>query len=562
MVEMRGEGKDRPRPVSPALYTREYFTTDCDGYHLLESGSEALPERIEEALAAAGDLEGRWVLDIGCGRGELACEAARRGAHAVGIDYAPAAIELSRERRDAMSPGERERVKFRLADAKGLDFPSGSFDVVFLIDVYEHLHPYEIEHALEEIGRVLRPWGRLVVHTGPNTWFYRLGYPLVRGAARLLLRRELPEDLRGQYDDVMHVNEQNPLSLHRGLTAGGFRARVIPRSFFVGIQPNRWEKMAMKALFARPLGYVFCTSLMATASPREGGREAQLRAGRMARLLAPPRGAGVLLVGEEEGALADLLAGLHGIEVTWMDVLGEAFFRDGEEKPGSRPCAEGAGARHGGERTGARPFTAGKGGEGGVAKAPGEGENGPGKVSFLPRRPWEEAPASVRAAGDDVWEHPDLPSGREREEGNACVRMAGDPYRLPFQDGSFDAVASQFLLERVGDPGAALGEMARVLKPGGVLALAARNALFRGAEQRPTPRPRRAFSPRELARLAEESGLVEARATTLIPDLKLPALYRGDLGAFTRLEKVPYFSSRGKSLFLRAVKPGGGWGRR
>ncbi|NPV58422.1 MAG: methyltransferase domain-containing protein [Actinobacteria bacterium] len=230
--------------------------------------------------------------------------------------------------------------------------------------------------------------------------------------------------------------------------------------------------------------------------------------------------------------------------------------------PGFKPCAEGTGARREGEGTDALPKPDGKGGEGGGAEVPGEGGNGPGKASFAPRGPGEEAPGSVRAAGDDAWENPDLPLRREWEEGNAYVRLAGDPYRLPFRDGSFDAVASQFLLDRVGDPGAALGEMARVLKPGGVLALAAHNALFRGAEQRPTPRPRRAFSPRELARLTEESGLVEARATTLLPDLKLPALYRGDLGPFTRLEKLPYFSVRGRLIFLRAFKPGGGRGRR
>ncbi len=320
-MEMITSKPELPEPVSPNLYTREYFTTDCEGYHLLEEGPDKLPDRIREALDMAGNVSGKWVLDIGCGRGELVCEAARRGAHAVGIDYADAAIELSLERRARLEDDVRERAHFLLADAKGLDFADGSFDVVFLIDVYEHLHPYEIERTLAEVRRVLRPGGRFIVHTGPNTWFYRFGYPLVRTAARLLLNRELPESLRGQYDDVMHVNEQNPLTLGRGMRAAGFRTRVIPRSFFVGIRPSAWEKAVMKVLFARPLGYFFCTSLMAEGCPRLGGREAELRVGRAADMLRPPRGGRVLLVGEREGKLANLLAGLAETEVFWARPL-------------------------------------------------------------------------------------------------------------------------------------------------------------------------------------------------------------------------------------------------
>jgi SAM-dependent methyltransferase len=476
---MASDEREMPAPVSPELYTREYFTTDCEGYDLFLQGAEALPERIGVALDAAGDLRGKRILDIGCGRGELVCEAARRGAAAVGIDYAPAAIELSRERLATLDAELRDRIEFLLADAKGLDFEGGSFDAVFLVDVYEHLHSYEIEHTLAEVKRVLRPGGRLIVHTGPNTWFYRFGYPCVREAAHRLLRREFPENLRGQYDDVMHVNEQNPLSLYRGLTAAGYTAAVRPRSFLEGIHPDRWEKAMMGVLFARPLGYLFCTSLMAVAVPRAGGSEARLRTGRMLHMLGPAREGDILLVGDGEGLLARRLAGRDGVRVTWLE-------------PGSAQEVAG--------------------------------------VSPLP-----------------------APGYR---------RMVGDPSSPPFAAGSFDAVAAQFTLDEVEDPAAALRAWHALLKEGGTLALAARNRLFKGPEQRPSSRPHRTFTPAALTEIVEEAGFVVGEVSTLLPDLKLPVLYRGDLGFALRLERIPYYAMRGKLLFLRAVKrPASGGGR-
>jgi len=48
--------------------------------------------------------------------------------------------------------------------------------------------------------------------------------------------------------------------------------------------------------------------------------------------------------------------------------------------------------------------------------------------------------------------------------------VQGDAEHLPFADGAFDAVTFTYLLRYVDDPGAALAELARVVKPGGALA--------------------------------------------------------------------------------------------
>lgn len=70
----------------------------------------------------------------------------------------------------------------------------------------------------------------------------------------------------------------------------------------------------------------------------------------------------------------------------------------------------------------------------------------------------------------------DLPStliaGLERDHGGANLHFAeGDVYALDFDDDSFDVVYAHQVLQHLGDPVAALREMRRVVKPGGLVAV-------------------------------------------------------------------------------------------
>jgi SAM-dependent methyltransferase len=59
------------------------------------------------------------------------------------------------------------------------------------------------------------------------------------------------------------------------------------------------------------------------------------------------------------------------------------------------------------------------------------------------------------------------------ERGTTNARFdAGDVYALPYEHASFDAVFSNALLQHLADPAAAVREMHRVLKPGGIVAIA------------------------------------------------------------------------------------------
>jgi SAM-dependent methyltransferase len=68
---------------------------------------------------------------------------------------------------------------------------------------------------------------------------------------------------------------------------------------------------------------------------------------------------------------------------------------------------------------------------------------------------------------------PDLPGGVRPLERypELQAHSSADPVKLPFEDGSFDAVLSCGVLEHVQDPDGSVGELHRVLRPGGTFYL-------------------------------------------------------------------------------------------
>lgn len=95
---------------------------------------------------------------------------------------------------------------------------------------------------------------------------------------------------------------------------------------------------------------------------------------------------------------------------------------------------------------------------------------GPGTITLGLAR--KVAPGKV--IGIDV-EESQFESARkqvEREGLNLELRQAS-VYELPFEDGSFDAVFSHAVIEALSDPAAAIAELRRVLKPGGLIGVRA-----------------------------------------------------------------------------------------
>ncbi|MDR1294596.1 MAG: methyltransferase domain-containing protein [Bifidobacteriaceae bacterium] len=90
----------------------------------------------------------------------------------------------------------------------------------------------------------------------------------------------------------------------------------------------------------------------------------------------------------------------------------------------------------------------------------------PGRVVGVDRDPGVVALAGAAAAvsGDDA-----VASTGDDAAPSVAFQVA-DAYELPFDDGEFDIVHAHQVLQHLSDPVAALGEMARVTRPGGLVA--------------------------------------------------------------------------------------------
>ncbi len=223
---------NKQKPLDPNLYTEEYFTTACEGFsEFLDTEGEHLSRRLSAAFELAEVNPGMKVLDVGCGRGEILLHCARLGADVYGIDYAPVAMQLS-NKLVQRSTEEELTAKLGLyqADAKNLPFPTGYFDRVLMFDVVEHLHPWELDQALQEVYRVLKPGGMFIVHTAPNVWYDRYAYPVVRSIRKMMGQgANYPKNPRAflvDHNQDVHVNEQSWLSLQQTLNKAGFTSKV------------------------------------------------------------------------------------------------------------------------------------------------------------------------------------------------------------------------------------------------------------------------------------------------------------------------------------------------
>lgn len=135
----------------------------------------AIYQRYEIAMAAAGDVRDRSVLDVGCGSGRYVAEYARRGAQlVVGVDESAAMLELAQELVDHVGIADR----CRLVRADFMELPLAErFDVVIAMGVFDYVASPEAfltRMVRASRGVVVASFpGRSLVRMRLRRWRYR-----------------------------------------------------------------------------------------------------------------------------------------------------------------------------------------------------------------------------------------------------------------------------------------------------------------------------------------------------------------------------------------------------
>ena len=171
---------DDPELVAAEYADETRLRKRADAYTGVLTGVDA---RVALIAAVVG-ARPRRVLEVGCGWGELAEWIAREtGADVVATDLSPRMVELTRERGLAAT----------VADVQRLPFADREFDVA--VAAWMLYHVPELERAIAELARVLRPGGRLVAVTNSRFHLLELRELVGSGPSTLRFSRESGEAL-------------------------------------------------------------------------------------------------------------------------------------------------------------------------------------------------------------------------------------------------------------------------------------------------------------------------------------------------------------------------------
>ena len=162
-------------PQAKRQYVRRLFATIADRYDLITRVlSYGQDGRWKARLVRLAEVRaGQRALDLACGTGDIAFAVAARGAGTVGLDITHRMLQLAQARLRAASSGastsakasadrssRQAAVEFVSGDMTSLPFRSATFDLV--TTGYGLRNVPDLDAAIDEIARVLRPGGRLV----------------------------------------------------------------------------------------------------------------------------------------------------------------------------------------------------------------------------------------------------------------------------------------------------------------------------------------------------------------------------------------------------------------
>jgi SAM-dependent methyltransferase len=188
----------------------------------------------EAELRLLGDLNGKRVLDLGCGGGQAAIAFAKQGARAIGVDFSAAQLGWARR----LAEAEDVRVDLRQNDLAELAFVrADSLDLVFSAYVFHYVE--DLSRVFRQVHRVLKV-GAPLVFSIPHPAYQMLWSD--EGAVEEASDPDGPPALRRAYFDrspfyrereadganlVLTEYPRTMADIYLGLTRASFRVDLI-----------------------------------------------------------------------------------------------------------------------------------------------------------------------------------------------------------------------------------------------------------------------------------------------------------------------------------------------
>jgi SAM-dependent methyltransferase len=161
----------RRRQQDRAWSTEEFFAKGVTLYGLVRSLVLRIADR-------------RRAVDLGCGAGRLSRQLATDFASVIGVDVAPQMVTMARElNRDVAN------VEFRIGSGDTLPVDSVSSDLVFSLQVLQHIDRDVLPRLILEMARVLVPGGHVLVHIPRTNWRQRFSAMVRLASIRRVMTR-------------------------------------------------------------------------------------------------------------------------------------------------------------------------------------------------------------------------------------------------------------------------------------------------------------------------------------------------------------------------------------
>jgi len=142
------------------IFEEEATVSDWDSDYYHPIAVRLYDQLVPDMLKMMGAKPGSTVLDGGCGPGVHSVRAARAGCNVMAIDISETMLGHAKQRVEEAGFGDM--VEFAQKDLTNLDLPDESFEHVFSWGVIIHIR--EIELALENLARIVKPGGSLALY--------------------------------------------------------------------------------------------------------------------------------------------------------------------------------------------------------------------------------------------------------------------------------------------------------------------------------------------------------------------------------------------------------------